>query len=143
MFDNRKRVLEMLDARRITVDEAMKLLEAMEAPGRPAGETKRETFRIKYLRVLVDTPQGHNGEGAERVNVRVPVSLIRAGMKFTSLIPDAAGDKVEAAMKEKGINLDLKHLKDADIEELIQGLAELEVDISENGGHGKVKIFAE
>ncbi len=92
--------------------------------------------------MLVDNPGGKKGEGkADKVNVRVPVSLIRAGMKFTSLIPQDAAGQVEGELKKKGINLNLKNLKGEDIEELITALAELEVDI--DGGEGKVRVFAE
>jgi hypothetical protein len=148
MTDNRKKILEMLDAKKITVEESMKLLQAVENSDKTppeAGSAEKlagmVTRRIKYLRVLVDSPRGHHGEGAERVNVRVPISLIRAGMKFTSLIPKEAGDKIEEELKAKGINFNIKNIKDEDVDELIEALAELEVDI--DGGDGKVKIFAE
>jgi Asp-tRNA(Asn)/Glu-tRNA(Gln) amidotransferase B subunit len=139
MTDNRKRILDMLEAGKISAAEAMKLLEAMEKTGT---EPRREVRKIKYLRVLIDNPGGeHGGSKADKVNVRVPVSLIRAGMKFTSLIPQDAADQVEGELKKKGISLNLKNLKDEDIEELIAALAELEVDI--DGGEGKVRVFAE
>jgi hypothetical protein len=97
--------------------------------------------KIKYLRVLIDSPHGHHGDKPEKVNVRVPVSLIRAGMKFTSLIPREAGDKVEEELRCRGINLNIKNIKDEDIDDLIEALSELEVDI--DGGDGKVRVFAE
>ena len=139
MADNRKRILDMLEAGKLSAAEAMKLLEAME---KTETEPKHEVSKIKFLRVLVDNPGGEYGGGkADKVNVRVPVSLIRAGMKFTSLIPQDAAGQVEGELKKKGINLNLKNLKDEDIEELITALAELEVDI--DGGEGKVRVFAE
>jgi hypothetical protein len=148
MSDNRKKILEMLDAKKITVDEATKLLSALDrsnsAPseGQPLEQlVNRVGRKIKYLRVLIDNPSSHHGEGPEKVNVRVPVSLIRAGMKFTSLIPREAGDKVEEHLRSRGINLNIKNIKDEDIDELIEALAELEVDI--DGGDGKVRVFAE
>jgi hypothetical protein len=145
MSDNRKKILEMLDAKKITVDEATKLLNAVDSSDKSfvftAGGKSVESRKIKYLRVLVDSPSSHPGEARDRVNVRVPVSLIRAGMKFTSLIPDVAGDRIEEELKCKGINLNLKNLKDQDIDELIEALAELEVDI--DGGDGKVRVVAE
>jgi hypothetical protein len=146
-MDSRKKILEMLDAKKITVDEAMRLLGAVDRGEKPSGNkpievlTDRISRKIKYLRVLVDSP-GSRGAGApERVNVRVPVALIRAGMKFTSLIPHEAGDKIEAELHSRGVNLNLKNIKDEDIDQLIEALAELEVDI--DGGDGKVKVFVE
>jgi hypothetical protein len=145
MSDNRKKILEMLDAKKISVDEAMKLLQAIDGSGKAfafaAGHKTIEPRKIKYLRVLVDNPKGDSTDSPERVNVRVPVSLIRAGMKFTQLIPREAGDKVEAELQARGISLNFKGFKDDDIDQLIESLAELEVDI--DGGEGKVRVFAE
>ena len=147
MSDNRKKILEMLESKKITVDEAMKLLGAIDRGGATSSPENpveilagRLSRKIKYLRVLVDNPGGHHGE-AERVNVRVPVSLIRAGMKFTSLIPHEAGDQVERVLRSRGININVKNFTDRDIDELIESLAELEVDV--DGGQGKVRVFAE
>ena len=75
---------------------------------------------------------------AEKATV---IIAIRAGMKFTSLIPREAGDKVEEELRCRGINLNIKNIKDEDIDALIEALAELEVDI--DGGQGKVRVFAE
>jgi hypothetical protein len=146
-MDNRKRILEMLDAGKLSVDEAMKLLEAIDKGG--SGQSDYEAAptplrNIKYLRVMVDVPEGHRGNHGERpgkVNVRVPVSLLRAGMKFKSLLPREASDKIDQALKDKGIDFNFKNIKDEDFESLIQALAELEVDI--DGDNGKVRITAE
>ncbi|XUW99585.1 MAG: hypothetical protein TUN42_06740 [Dehalogenimonas sp.] len=144
MSNNRKKILEMLDAKKISVDEAMKLLSAVDRPDgfgseRPVSElADRIGRKIKYLRVLIDNPKGHENE---KVNVRVPVSLIRAGMKFTALIPREAGDKVEEELRNRGVNFSLKNFTEQDIDDLIAALAELEVDI--DGGEGKVRVFAE
>jgi hypothetical protein len=73
--------------------------------------------------------------------VRVPLALIRAGVKLTSLVPGEVADKVDAAMKEKGINFNLRNLKEEDIEQLVEALSDLEVDIE--GGKGKVNIYTE
>jgi hypothetical protein len=141
MSDNKKRVLDMLESGKINAEEAMKLLSAMEGGDREPGENQPSALKkIKYLRVVVDNPR-KTGDSPEKVNVRVPVSLIRAGMKFTSLIPHDVASQVEGALREKGINFNLKNLKDEDIEELIDALRELEVDI--DGGEGKVRIYAE
>jgi hypothetical protein len=132
----------MLEAGKINTEEAMKLLAALD-------DTQKETVtsqpsilkKFKYLRVMVDNPHKAGSDKPEKVNIRVPVSLIRAGMKFTSLIPDDAAGHVEGALREKGINLNLKNIKDEDIDDLIEALREVEVDI--DGGEGKVRIYAE
>lgn len=142
MSDNKKRILDMLEAGKINSEEAMKLISAMENIDTESTEDKLPGFKkIKYLRVVVDNPHKVGSDRPEKVNVRVPISLIRAGMKFTSLIPHDAASHVEGALRQKGININLKNIKDEDIEELINSLRELEVDI--DGGAGKVRIYAE
>ena len=79
-----------------------------------------------------------NGD-VERVNIRVPMALIRAGVKLTSLIPRDAADKVDSTLKDKGIDFSLRNIKDEDLEQLVDALSDLEVDIE--GGHDKVRIY--
>jgi len=150
MSENQKKILEMLANKKISVDEAYRLLNALKtetgAPegGGSAGMTGKP--KPKYLRVCVAPRRGHKHEGhehdeeheceghehdedAELVNVRVPMALIRSGMKFTSLLPSEARDKVNDALHEKGINLDMRNMKPEDLEEIIQALDDLEVNV--------------
>ena len=54
MSDNRKRILDMLEAGKINAEEAMKLLSATEnSDGEPAESTPAAFKKIKYLRVMV------------------------------------------------------------------------------------------
>jgi len=138
MSENRKRILEMVAENKITVDEAVRLLELIEEPVTvsPAKKTP------KYLRVtLKPSAEGKADADFERINVRVPLALVRAGVKLTSLIPNEAADKVDAALKEKGIGFNLRNIKGDDIEQLVEALSDLEVDIE--GGKGKINVYAE
>jgi hypothetical protein len=146
MSDNKKRILEMLANKKVSVDEAYRLLNAVGSESGVTGDTgpgdPGDRAKPKYLRVTV-LPSAENGKGkADRVNIRVPMSLIRAGMKLKSLIPPAAMDKVDGALKEKGIDFDVRNIKPGDLEELIDALGELQVDIDSSGGE-KVKVFVE
>ncbi len=146
MSENRKRILEMLADKKITVDEAERLLALVgtdeSSKEQSSGATQDKKGPAKYLRVLIQPgPEGESGHSAERVNVRVPMSLIRAGMKLTSLIPPEAVDKVNEAMKEKGINFDLRNLKADDIQELVDAISDLEVNI--DSGREKVHVYVE
>ncbi len=144
MAENQKRILDMLNEKKITVEEAQRLLSLVGfEPGKGDTASGTETGKKnppKYLRVVV-TPGPESGPRPEKVNIRVPVSLIRAGMKLTSLIPSEAADKVHDAMKEKGINFDLRNIKDGDIEALIADLGDLEVNVDSEGQ--KVHIYVE
>ncbi len=140
MSDNKRRILDILAAGKISVDEAAKLLSALGEESGSATEKNSEMAgrKISYLRVVVD----HLKEGKpEKVNIKVPVSLIRAGMKFTSLIPEEAADEVDKALCEKGVKVNLKNLKEDDMDALLVALSDMEVDIDD--GTGYVKIHAE
>jgi hypothetical protein len=114
--------------------------------GEPQAKTK-----AKYLRVTVTPNSGDQNSGNEhmfhdrnvqRVNIRVPMSLIRAGIKMKSLIPPEAKDKVNSALREKGIKFDIDSIKNEDIEDLVEALGDMEIDVE--GGHGeKVKVYVE
>ena len=147
MSENKKKILEMLAEKKISIDDAYRLLSVMDAgEGQPSGAPKAESeakTKPKYLRVSVmPDPDNEKAENVDRVNVRVPMSLIRAGIKLTSLVPPEALDKVNGALKDKGINFDVRSVKAEDIEELIDALGELEVDVVSGRGE-KVKVFVE
>jgi len=63
-------------------------------------------------------------------------------MKFTSLLPPEARDKVTGALHEKGIDFDMRNLKPEEIDELLEALSELEVDVAGSDGE-TVKVFVE
>ena len=147
MTENKKKILEMLAQNKISADEAYRLLNVIEGGDSGQESTRKEYTtmkeRAKYLRVTVlpDSENEHSGN-VDRVNVRVPMSLIRAGIKLTSLIPPEARDKVNGALREKGIDFDVRNVKPEDIEELIEALSDLELDVVSSKGE-KVKVFVE
>lgn len=146
MTDNQKKILEMLAENKISADDAYRLLNALDN-----GESRQENAvntepevksKYKYLRVTALPNEEHeDATKAARVNVRVPLSLIRAGFKLTSLIPTEAMDKMNFALRDKGINFDMRNIKPEHIEELIEALGDMEVDVL--SGPQKVKVFVE
>lgn len=145
MSENRKQILQMLADGVITPDEADQLLAASERAPRPAeaatADASRPNARPKYLRVVVDSEDGGFGEKAAKVNVRVPMQLLRAGVRLSSLIPQPARDKANAALREQGVPFDLNQLKPENLEDLIDQLGELTVDVEEE--NTKVRVFCE
>ena len=147
MAENQKKILEMLVDKKISVDEAYRLLSVLEPEGSARESTATAdtagTTRPKYLRVTVQPGPGHEHDhDAERVNVRVPMALIRSGIKLTSLLPTEARDKVADALREKGMDFDMRNLKPQDLDELIEALTDLEVDVASSDGE-IVKVFVE
>ena len=138
MQEERKKILEMLAERKISVEEAERLLAAIYDDVESQSATGSKNIKPKYLRVLVE-PKSESKNG-ERVNVRVPINLIRAGLKWVSFIPNHSQKKVGDALKEKGLNIDLNTLTPDDLDELIVNLNDLQVEVD---GDEIVRIYCE
>jgi DNA-binding FadR family transcriptional regulator len=145
MSDNRRQILDMLAAGRITAEEAERLIAALEKeqPTPPADASDaRPKAKAKYLRVVVDQ-DGNGYHGPTMVNIRVPMQLLRAGVKLASLIPAQARDHVNDAMRDHGVQFDLSQIKPENLDELIDQLNDLTVDVDQKQGKVKVKVFCE
>ena len=142
MMGNRRQVLDMLAQGKITADEAERLLSLVDQPPGARAESK-ETGEArkpagKYLRVVI---QDGDGPESEHVNIRVPMGLIRAGVKLASVLPSNATSKINEKLKENGVPIDLEKIKAEDLEALVDSLSDLEVDIQ--GGNDTVRIYVE
>jgi len=143
MTEDRKRILGLLAEGKITADEADSLLDALgSSAGEPSPASASRT---------ADWPKGPSATGAPKfmyvkitgkdtVDVKVPLGLLRAGLKLTSLIPPQAMDQINDSMGEHGMSFDFNNLKPEDIEELISSLREMEVNIDTNEGDN-VRVF--
>lgn len=143
MNEDRTRILEMLKQGKITVDEAEQLLDALKGRAAEDGMLSPNANaaiaakpRPKYLRVVVDDDKDH-------VNIRVPMGLLRAGMKFSSFLPADAQSKIQTSLNEQGINIDLANIKPETFDTLIDSLSELDIEVSEKDKNGNVRIFCE
>ena len=145
MGENQKRILQMLAEGKISVEEASRLLSLVGEEQSTGGEEvamKKDKPAPKYLYVRVEPKEGHHLHAEHgRVNVRIPVGLIRAGMKLKALIPPQVADDVNKAMKEKGIGFDIRNLKDEYIDELIGALSETEISVDSE--EAEVRVHAE
>ena len=141
MNDDRRSVLQMLADGKISPDEAERLLGALErnGPEPTRGPDLPNRHPPKYLRVAVDTDEP--GEGPTKVNIRVPMALLRAGVRLTSIIPPMAREKLNAEMAKSGVAFDLNQLKPENLEDLIEQLDDLTVDVDQE--RTKVRIFCE
>ena len=141
MNEQRRQMLLMLAEGKITADEAERLIDALEReqPESPPGAAFRPKSRPKYLRVVVIDNSG--GDEPSRVNVRVPLQLLRAGVRLTSLIPPQALRKLNAELDKSGVPIDLTELKPQQLEELIEQLDDLTIDVHD--ADSKVQVFCE
>ena len=146
MSENRRQVLQMLAEGKITADEAERLISALEREQPDAANGGAESGPIakpKYLRVLVDSQNSYGDHGPTKVNIRVPMQLLRAGVKLASLIPPQAREQVNDAMRERGVPFDMSQIKPENLEELIDQLNDLTIDVDEKSNQTKVRVFCE
>lgn len=144
MSQERKQILDMLAGGKITADEAERLLDALSKPddtdtGNLSMDAGGELNKApKYLYVQVD-PDPDKGGKKDRVNIKVPLSLIRAGIKLSSLIPGKGKDRIKETLSAKGIDIDLDKMDSETLNGILAALSETSIDI-EDGGE-KVRIF--
>src|SRR6185312_12764801 len=109
---------DLLAEGKITAEEAERLIDAVDRDRPPAAASAdaRPKGRPKYLRVVVDSVE--NGEPG-RVNVRVPLQLLRAGVRLAALIPPQALGQATAQLNRSGVPIDLTQLKPEQLEDLV------------------------
>jgi hypothetical protein len=139
MSVERRKVLELLAAGKITAEEAEKLLGKLESlsnsereeQAKPSDSAESANKPLRYLRVEVEKPGGN-----ENVNVRIPLSFLRAGSGLHVLLPQRVQEKLAAA------GIDVSSLSRLRGQELQNALQELDIHVDESGGK-KVRIFCE
>jgi polyhydroxyalkanoate synthesis regulator phasin len=140
MNEQRKDILDMLAEGKITAEEAERLIAALERdqPSAASSLDARPKGKAKYLRVVVDNVE--NGEPG-RVNVRVPLQLLRAGVRLAALIPPQALGQANAELNKSGVPFDLTQLKPEQLEALVEHLDDLTVEVDQPDA--KVRVFCE
>jgi hypothetical protein len=133
MSEETRRVLEMLSQGKVSVLEAEQLLQAVKAP--PPAEDKK--VEPRYFRILVNKP-AHEGKKAEAVNIRVPITVVRGGLRLGALFPGMLGKK--KIQLDNGTELDLSKVTYTDLEAMIKDIGELTVDVD---GDAQVRIRCE
>lgn len=141
MNPDRRSILQMLADGKITADEAERLLTAMDLNGSSSSVTApNRNGSPKYLRVLVDTDEPGQG-GPTKVNIRVPMALLRAGVRLTSVIPPQAREHINAEMAKNGVPFDIGQVRPENLEEMLDQLNDLQVDVDQE--RTKVRVFCE
>lgn len=142
MNEQRRQILEMLAEGRITADEAERLIDAVarERSEPPPTASAGPKSRPRYLRVVLDAEEG-GGDTPTRINVRVPLQLLRAGVRLTTIIPPQVLVKVNDQLERSGVPIDLTQLRPQQLEELLDHLGDLSVDLDDP--NAKIRVFCE
>ncbi|MDD4301942.1 MAG: hypothetical protein PHS03_05665 [Sphaerochaeta sp.] len=139
MSEERLRILHMLSEGKLTPDEAEKLLSVMEKES-VQGETSKETLpgniRGKYLYIKVEPKEG---KSSERVSVKVPLALVKAGLNISKFIPTEAQDKIQESMHGSGIPFDFGAIDAQNMQEIMEALELMSIDVETD--ESTVQIF--
>ena len=134
MSEETRKVLEMLSNGKVSVEEAEQLLHAVASPAAMSDDKKAEP---RYFRILVNKP-AREGKKAEAVNIRVPITVVRGGLRLGALFPGMLGKK--KIQLDNGTELDLSKVTYTDLEAMIKDIGELTVDVD---GDAQVRIRCE
>jgi SHOCT-like domain len=135
MNEQRRQILDMLAEGKINTDEAERLIAALE---RDRDAPTQRNGAPKYLRVVVDD---RSDLEASTVNIRIPIPLLRAGVRLATLVPPRAIERANDELERAGVGIDLSKLKPEQIEELIDHLDEMRIDVED--ADTNVHVFCE
>ncbi len=123
MVRERKQVLEMLAEGKLSPEDAERLLDKLGRSSESGEDSSQGSGKRppKYLCIKIGASEG------DVVNIRLPMALVRTGMKLTSLVPH----QVNEALAKEGI--DLSKLSGLEGEELVEAIEELTVDVESDG----------
>ena len=126
-----RKILEMLADKKITAEEADKLLEKLST--QPAQEPKPEqagASKPRFMRIVVDKP------GQEPVNIRMPLSFMRTGAGLLAVLPA----RINEHLAELGVDFSARGAMSE--KEWAEAIENMNVDIDKGNGK-KVRIFCE
>ena len=140
MSDEARRVLELLAQGKISVDEADQLLRVLNDKGSRADASPNDAMaasaKPRFMRIHVHKP-GKPGREDKDVNIRVPMALIRGGMRLGTMIPGFHAS-MNARLRERGIDVDLSKMDPALLESMLSDMGEINIDVAQTGEHVRI-----
>ena len=152
MSDETRRVLDLLAQGKITVDEADRLIKAVSADG-PAETATADAAtdgrpRVRWFRINIRKPAKDQTHRPKDVNIRVPIAVVKGGMRLGAIIATFAGEKAAQRMKDRGLDLDLStingdlsRMNGAEFETFLKSLDDMNIEVDD--GKSQVRITCE
>lgn len=122
MNGDRRRVLDMLAAGNISIDEADLLL-----GHDTAFASESNTRTPKFLRLVLEP--GDQAANRRKVNIRVPLGLLRSGVQIARSIPMEKRGPMTIALGTHSLALDLSGVDAENVDEFMAQFKDLTTDI--------------
>jgi|SRR5579864_5709719 len=156
--DNTRRILDLLAQGKITVDEADQLLRAVGGPAggpssddragnRPGAQPPRQGAQgaqarsdARWMRVTIDKA-ARDGRPAKQVSIRVPMALVRGGVRLGAIFPYKGNDPISQHLRNHGVDVDWSKIDLSQLDSVLQNLDETTIDV--DNGRAQVRISYE
>jgi hypothetical protein len=144
--DHRRRILDLLSQGKISVDDADQLLKALgasslESETGTADAAGKQSAR--WIRVTVDKAP-RDGKPAKQVSIRVPMALVRGGVRLGTIFPGFArkdGDTLGQHFRDHGFDVDWSKLDLSQLDTVLENLDETTIDVDK--GKAQIRISYE
>lgn len=166
MNEEQRRILDMLEANKISAAEAQGLLGAIGGGGAATAtvpppperetevdigrtdETGTKSFRLsksqpgqglknQYLRVIVERHEAGREPG-ETLNLRIPIRLLKSGVKLATLLPERWQARITELLKRRGFRPEGNEtVWDA----VVERLSEIAVDV--DNPQERIQVYCE
>lgn len=139
MSEEKRRILDMIQAGKITAAEGMELFAALEEGEQKEVPAVSQRLSNRFLRVRVDNAKS-------KVNVNVPLGLLKATSKLVNMGMGFIPEEARLEMQKKGVDvskIDFEELVDLIDKGLVDGKL-VEVDAEDpHEGRTKVEVYVE
>ena len=149
MSSERMKILEMIQDGKLTAAEGMELLKAIddESPAKSSAGSEFEQMRREARDAVTSTVPGDRflrvrvlGEKSLKVNVNVPLSLLRSASKLVVYALSFVPDEKRRELEQKGLDLQALNIEDLVrvVGETVDGkIVDVEV---EDPKEGRIKV---
>ena len=138
--DDVRRILDLLAQGKISVDDAHRLIAALGSRSQTASAgDDAAADKPRFLKIVMHR-QADDRHPEKNVKVRVPIAIVRGGLRLGAIIPGLSGD-MQARLRERKVDLDLSKIDPLTIEEMLKDLGEVNIDM--DSGRAQVKITCE
>lgn len=125
MEEERRQILEMLAKGKINSEEAEKLLNAVDKGSDVESDSSEKIKNPKYMIIMVRKNKGKSRD----INVKIPLFMIRAGVKLSSFLPGGAKDSIGEAFKKNNMDINSDTFGPENFQQMIGIMEEMKIDI--------------